>query len=256
MNTSVSKVLLASIIRKRAEYARYWFDFTVGLAIKFIFFLGIVYAVPLEDPRQAAARLSGFTLWYLSSHVLSKLGNLAIEEAYLGTAEQVLTTRARPLYVVLGVVIAEVLFSAVWIALFLLLAVPLVGLGTLSEALGTMLGPLVVFSGIGLLGMLGIGALVLGLSLRFKQVGAVTEVILYYLLIFSGFFLPPDLLPSFFQLLNGLSPLAWTVQGMQQGFGLTGIALLVSLLWLSVGFVVLALNWRWARKAGRLGSYV
>ncbi|MFC0298441.1 ABC transporter permease [Geobacillus jurassicus] len=98
--------------------------------------------------------------------------------------------------------------------------------------------------------------MILGLSFRLKQVGAVTEVLLYYLLMFSGFFLSPKLLPSVFHVLNFFSPLSWAVHGMRAGWPALVPALLVSCFWVGAGVIVLRSQWNWARKAGKLGSYV
>lgn len=252
----IRRVLMAALLKKRAEYRRYWLDFAVGLAIKFIFFLGTLYAIPVETGRDAAARVFGFSLWYLSAHLVAKLGNAALEEAYLGTAEQVLSTRTRPGVLLIGTIVAEILLSALWVALFLLLATAILGPARLWTGAAAIAARAAVFGLAGLAGMTGMGLMILGLSLRFKQVGAVTEVILYYLLVFSGFFIPPDSLPRGFHVLNELSPLAWAVRGTLEGWRVLGPACLVAAGWLAAGTAVLRSQWNWARRAGRLGSYV
>ncbi|OPX02014.1 ABC transporter permease [Geobacillus proteiniphilus] len=252
----VSQVVAASFLKKRAEYRRYWFDFTVGLVIKFIFFLGTLYASPVQTGKEAAVRLFGFSLWYLSAHLISKLGNTAIEEAYLGTAEQVLSTRTPPWQLLIGVIVSEMLLSLVWIVLFFICAAAMLGFSEIWKGATAIIGYIAVFCGISLLGMIGIGVLILGLSFRLKQVGAVTEVLLYYLLMFSGFFLSPKLLPAVFHALNFFSPLSWAVQGMRTGWPMLAPALFVSCFWVGVGAAVLRSQWNWARKAGKLGSYV
>lgn len=250
------RVLMAALLKKRGEYRRYWLDFTVGLAIKFIFFLGTLYAIPVETGREAAARVFGFSLWYLSAHLVAKLGNAALEEAYLGTLEQVLSTRTRPGILLLGTIVAELLLSTLWVALFLVLATAILGPRRLWTGAAAIAAPAAVFGLAGLAGMTGVGLLIMGVSLRFKQVGAVTEVILYYMLVFSGFFLPAGSLPRGFHALNGLSPLAWAVRGVLEGWRVFGPACLVAACWLAAGVAVLLSQWNWSRRAGRLGSYV
>lgn len=243
------------MIKKRAEYRQYWLDITVGFVIKFIFFLGTLYASPVQTGQEALVRLVGFSLWYLSSHVVSKLGNTALEEAYLGTTEQVLSTRTKLWQLLLGLIMAEIILSLVLVFVFLGVSTMIVGGPPLWSGIEESAIQLLVFSGVGLCGMIGLGFMVLGLSLRYKQVGSVTEAILYYFLIFSGFFLDPKLLPMAVHLLNQLSPLAWAVEGMRHGWSLLGPALLVSGIWLVVGMLLLKWQWNWARRAGRVGSY-
>jgi ABC-2 type transport system permease protein len=254
--SAISRVMLASFLKKRAEYRRYWFDFTVGLMIKFIFFLGTLYASPIQSGTEAAARLFGFSLWYLSAHVIAKLGNAAIEEAYLGTAEQMLATRTPPALILVGIIISEMVLSLVWVVLFLVCAAAMLGFADIWHSTWLIAERIIVFCTVSLIGMIGIGIFILGLSFRLKQVGAVTEVLLYYLLIFSGFFLSPGLLPSAFHVLNILSPLAWAVTGMREGWQALGPALLSSCFWLATGLIILKWQWNWARRTGKLGSYV
>ncbi|WP_337957510.1 ABC transporter permease [Symbiobacterium thermophilum] len=224
--------------------------------MKFIFFLGTLYASPVQTGKEAAVRLFGFSLWYLSAHLISKLGNIAIEEAYLGTAEQALSTKTPPWQLLIGIILSEIMLSLAWIILFLVCAAAMIGFSDIWKGTLALIGNIAVFCGISLLGMIGIGVFILGLSFRLKQVGAVTEVLLYYLLMFSGFFLSPKLLPSVFHILNSLSPLSWAVQGMRAGWQALVPASLVSCFWILVGASILRWQWNWARKTGRLGSYV
>ncbi|MEB3751578.1 ABC transporter permease [Geobacillus sp. FSL W8-0032] len=256
MLRQIFRVVSASFLKKRAEYRRYWFDFTVGLIIKFVFFFGTLYASPIQTGKEAAVKLAGFSLWYLSAHLIAKLGNSAIEEAYLGTAEQVLSTKTLPWQILIGVVVAEVALSFAWVALFFLCAALIIGFSEIVSGALSIVTEIVVFGGVSLIGMTGIGVFILGLSLRLKQVGAVTEVLLYYLLIFSGFFLSSNRLPAAFHILNALSPLSWAVQGMSAGWRAFFPAFGVSLLWLAIGSFVLRQQWNWARKNGKIGSYV
>lgn len=255
MVVRLGRVLAAFLLKKRAEYRRYWLDLTVGFVIKFIFFLGTLYASPIQTGQEAVVRLFGFSLWYLSSHVVSKLGNTALEEAYLGTTEQVLSTRTKLWQLLFGLVIAEILLSLGLVAVFLGASTVIMGVPSLWSGMDPIAVQVIIFTILGLLGMIGLGLLILGLSLRYKQVGAITEAILYYFLIFSGFFLDPEFLPQAVHLLNVISPLAWAVEGMRNGWSILVPALLVSGVWILVGIIVLKWQWNWARRAGRLGSY-
>lgn len=256
MLAEVLRVMLAFLLKKRAEYRRYWIDFIVGLCIKFIFFLGTLYARPIQDGNEAVTRIFGFSLWYLSAHLVAKLGNSALEEAYLGTVEQVLSTRARTWQLLLGLIVSEICFSLIWVSTFVGMALAIVGIGTFWSGVKQTALIAIAYGLVGLLGMVGVGLVMLGMSLRFKRVGAITEVVLYYLLVFSGFFLPPRFIPETFHFFNLMSPLAWFVKGMLNGGNGIAYASLVSALWLLLGVVVLKSQWNWARRTGRLSSYV
>ncbi|EKP94590.1 ABC transporter ATP-binding protein/permease [Thermaerobacter subterraneus] len=252
--------LRAAWIKKRAEYRRYWLDFLVGLSIKCIFFLGALFAVPGAPPAELALRVLGFGLWYLSAHVVAKMGNMALEEAYLGTAQQVLVTRTHPARWLAATVGVELALSCTWVAMFTVIAAVLTGPRALLSGWGTVGWPALPLALAGLGGMIGCGLVALGLSLRYKQVGSLVEVFLYYLLVFSGFFLPPGAIPVPLKVLNAVSPLARVVDGLRSTWqgGPLGPVLLaawgVAFLWLGVGWLVARRQWAWARRTGRLGS--
>ncbi|QIA26299.1 ABC transporter ATP-binding protein/permease [Thermaerobacter sp. PB12/4term] len=252
--------LRAAWLKKRAEYRRYWLDFLVGLSIKCIFFLGALFAVPGAPPAELALRVLGFGLWYLSAHVVAKMGNMAMEEAYLGTAQQVLVTRTHPARWLAATVGVELGLSSIWVALFTAVAALLTGPNVLVDGLRAAGWPGLPLALAGLAGMIGCGLVALGLSLRYKQVGSLVEVFLYYLLVFSGFFLPPGATPFPLKVLNAVSPLARVVDGVRSTWqgGPVGPVLLaawgVAFLWLGVGWLVVRQQWAWARRTGRLGS--
>lgn len=256
MLTEILRVILAFFLKKRAEFRSYWIDFLVGLCIKFIFFLGMLYAMPIQDGNEAVTRIFGFSLWYLSANLVAKLGNSVLEEAYLGTVEQVVSTRSRKWKLLLGLIVSEIIFSLIWVSTFFGVALVVVGIPTFLSGVKQIAFIAIAYGFVGLLGMVGVGLVMLGLSLRFKRVGAITEIVLYYLLVFSGFFLPPKFIPETFHFFNVISPLAWFVKGMLNGVNEIAYAILVSALWLLLGVVILKSQWNWARRTGRLSSYV
>lgn len=65
----------------------------------------------MQTGKEAAVRLFGFSLWYLSAHHIPKLGNIAIEEAYLGTEEQALSTKTPSWQLLIGIILSEIMLS-------------------------------------------------------------------------------------------------------------------------------------------------
>lgn len=249
------QTLKAASIKKWSEYRAYWFDFAVGLGIKFIIFIATLYAFPVDEPEAVMVRLFGFLLWYLTAHLLGKLANFWIEEAQLGTLVQLVTSRASFASVIMGVMFAEVIFSVPWVAMFLTLAAFLLPLSELISVAFHQALHLLIFGILGLLSMAGIGILLLGASVRFKQVGAFSEVLLFYMLFFSGFFIPLEHLPTPVRWLNFLSPLAWSVKGVEGELcSLIGL-LLSGLFWFLLGCTIVHFALVWAKKQGRLTQY-
>lgn len=252
------------LIKKRAEYRYYRLDYIVGVLIKFIFFVALLLSVGADDSRRLLVGISAFVLWYFSAHVLAKLGNAFIEEAVLGTLPQLLMTRTglTRLAVVGG--FAEVAVSTVWVSAFLVLVaaarlVPLVKMAALLSA------PITVgFTVAGLLclsGVIGIGLALFGLSVAWKRVGSFTEVLIFYMLFFSGFFIPLERLPATVRLSGYVSPLYWAVRAMTNLLeGLSPVIdymvmALVAVGWNAVGLVLTGYLLRRAKARGTLTHY-
>lgn len=247
--------LEAAWLKKSAEYRAYLFDFSVGLAIKFIFFTAALYVLPLSDPASAMVRVYGFVIWYLSAHLLAKVGNLLIEEAYLGTVGQVLVARIPFSHFALSVGILELGFSGLWVTAFVLIAAAIAPILQALRSLWDVGIRASVFAVSSFVGIGGVGLVLLGLSIRFKRVGALAEVLNFYFLFFSGFFFPVEQLPPAVRQVDVLSPLFWAVVGLTDGWRNLPYALASSTFWLLLGLAVFRHSWEWARRAGRLTAY-
>jgi ABC-2 type transport system permease protein len=245
----------AAWLKKTAEYRAYLFDFAVGLAIKFVFFMAALYVAPLVEPAAAMVRVYGFVIWYLSAHLLAKTANVLIEEAYLGTLGQVLVARIPFSLFALSVGLVELLFSSLWVMGFLAIAG---AVAPILPALRTLWGDgakAAVFAAVNFAGMGGLGLLLLSMSIRFKRVGAIAEILTFYLLFFSGFFFPISQLPTVVRHVDVLSPLYWAILGITKGWRALPYALASSLFWLFLGMILFRYYWDWARRAGTLTAY-
>ena len=200
-------------------------------------------------------RLYGFVLWYFTSHLFAKLSNFIIEEAYLGTISQVLTSKA-PLWAFFsGLIIVEVGFSSLWVLAFILLAWTIIPLGDILQLAFSQSGKLISLGLIALIGMSGMGLFLLGFSLRFKQVNALSEVILFYMLFFSGFFFDIDRLPDGIKWANFISPLYWASQGVTLSSNTFLGAFVSSAIWLITGILIMRYFWKQAMQLGKLTTY-
>jgi len=251
----------AALIKKWAEYRYYRWDFAVGLLIKLIFFLAMMFTIPTGSPEEAAVRVSGFVLWYFGAHLIGKMANLLIEEAYLGTLPQVLASRLS-IWAFLGVTAAaEVLLSSVWIAAFILLALPLAPIPAAALAQSLSRWSSLAAALAALLGLLGMALTIFGLSIEFKRAGSFAEVLIFFMLFFSGFFIPLDRVPPVLEALAAVSPLYWFASGMQQVLAgrppWTPLAVLLgcSAAWLAAGVALTAVLMRRAAVHGTLTRY-
>lgn len=207
-------VFRAALIKKWAEYRYYRWDFAVGLVIKLIFFLAMIFAIPAESGQDAAIRVTGFVLWYFGAHLIAKMANLLVEEAYLGALPQVLAARSS-IWLFLGVTaLAELLLSSIWIAAFVVVALVLSPLPTTAFTQGLFSWNNLVAASAALLGLAGMALTIFGLSIHFKRAGSFAEVLIFFMLFFSGFFVPMEEVPAVILLLSSVSPLYWFVKAI------------------------------------------
>ncbi len=231
--------------RSLALQRRYFTDYALGLLVKVFFFTAILYAS--QGSPERPVYVAGFLLWYLAAHLLARMANFFLEEAYLGTLARLLASAHPVAAIVAALSLAELLMALPWVAALgfyaWLSGVSLAGFGL--GALGAGL--------LALMGVWGLGLALLAASLRYKQVGSFTEMLTFYLLLFSGFFVSGEKLPLAVRVVNALNPLYQTVMALS-GRGVVGL-LAVTAFWLLVGGAVLAYGYRWAKRTGRLLEY-
>ncbi len=254
--------LRAALLKKRGEYRHYHLDYAVGLGLKLMFFLTMLWAYPDFSSAQQAARIYGFVLWYLAAHLLAKMSNLVVEEAYLGTWEQILSSRTSLWTFLLAQGMAELVFSLVWVLPFGLIAMATTPFrqvwGTLRWASWAIGGGTTVLT---VVALLGIGVVLFGISIRYKQIGSLSELLIFALLFFSGFFFPVEQFPFWARHLVVCSPLYWAFQGVQDVLAhrlpiLAWKALFLHAIgWGLIGGLVTRFYWRWALRRGTLARY-
>ena len=256
--------LRAAFIKKKGEYRHYLLDYIVDLFIKFVFFIAMLTAYPETVPLESLVRISCFILWYLAAHVLAKMSNVLVEEAYLGTLPQILTTRTSLLLYLVAHTVAEIVMSLIWIVGFLVLAAFFMPFGRALVQLSLwQVGAALVVVAVALAGIVGMGLFLFGLSIKFKQVGSISELLIFVMLLFSGFFIPPDHLPRELISVDFVSPLWWFFDLLnriilRQLVGIQPLFLIqamVSTGWVVGGLVVTNRLLRQAKMRGTLLNY-
>jgi len=235
----------AFLARSYAVQKRYFADYALGLLVKVFFFTAILY-----DSQGSLVRptyVVGFLLWYLAAHLLARMANFFLEEAYLGTLARLLASPHPPAAIVAALSLAEILVALPWVAALGVYAwwsgVSLAGIGAAALGVGLLV----------LLGVWGLGLTLLAASLRYKQVGSFTEMLTFYLLLFSGFFVSWGKLPLAVRAINALNPLYQAVMAFS-GRGYWGLMIAVAF-WLLAGGLIFVRSYRWAVKTGRLLEY-
>jgi ABC-2 type transport system permease protein len=207
-------------------------------------------------PGQQLNSLIGFLVWYLCMKVMTAIPAMIEEEASVGTLENIWTSPVSPVKILSMRVITLCLRYGMETCL---LAIMLGWLLHLSLNL-TPLAILIVL--LTLAGTCGVGMGLAGLSVVYKSVSSVTDVISSLALIISGALVPLNSLGQFFIVLKYLFPTTWGIDLLRQT--LTGGTVtseeVAGLLLQTVLFIILGL-WIFnqqllqAKKQGSLSAY-
>ncbi len=157
------------------------------LGIGFLMGNGRLQAGTMESP------LLGFMIWFFGMKAVDHMQLMLSEEARSGTLEQMCMTPAPMGGVLLGrslgtLVVAAVQASIVGSVIVLLLRMPV------AFDLPVVLTAALPFA-LTMIGLFGFGYFVAGLTIVFKQIGGVVNMLQNVLLFFGGVILPVDVLP-------------------------------------------------------------
>jgi ABC-2 type transport system permease protein len=213
------------------------------------------------DAQAMAPIFLGYITWM---YAMMAIGNVAYGvrgEMSAGTLEQMAMSPAPLGIVLLGRLIANLLVTTLQIALFSIALRYLAGIGAPMNAAGLLVLLLT------LLGILGLGFLIAGAVMVWKQVESLANLVQNVLLFLNGSLLPVEQMPPglstvarLFPSTQGIIVLRRVVLG---GQSLASVWTDRSLLWLIVhsglflaaGWVVFVFCERTAKRRGSLGQY-
>lgn len=251
---------LAANVRKVAiELARYPIN-TAGMVLNFyliflMFFLGIQL---IGDQASAAENtrymIVSMTLWFLALMAMQGIGWEITQEATRGTLEQLYMSPIAPWRILLARMAGTVAMHLLVIAAMLVMAMATAG-EWLSFDLLT-LAPLLLVT---VAGMLGVGFMVAGLALVFKQVQSVLQVAQF---LFLALVSVPVGLASWLEALPAVRGSTMIRQAMTAGVTLQQFSpvdwlllLVNAAAWLAAGVMAYRLAERRAFERGLLGQY-
>lgn len=260
--------LRADFVKYFGEFRYYRFNYALGVGMNLLLFVGIVKGVigsELVAPADFLRVLVSFVIWWYSTGILADMSLYIQEEALYGTLEQVFTTRTPFATFILSKVLAGMLRSSFWIALFVA-AVALIFRGQLRWP---VLDPTAVLlpALLALASILGLGLILLGLSLLFTRVGAVLALIEYALLFLTGVFFSPSAYPDWLAALVRVLPLTWGIECLRLAIvertAMAGIIgsrpffwlIVTAAIYLTAGLIAFRLCLRRAMQTGRLAHY-
>jgi len=207
---TLAYALKAEFLKRLQEQWHYKLNYFSSIVATFIFFFGLVLVVG-GDGDPLLTMVMGFLFWYYGAGIIDEMVIYTVEEAQLGTLEQIFVTRTPVWAMLISKLIAMVTLSTARVILFLLLIV-LVQQDLLHYIGRANWGAIVVVGFFILISLSGVGAILFGLTLIFKRIGAFSDIIQYALLFFSGILVPIEQLPGPLRVISYLSPLTYGVR--------------------------------------------
>ncbi|MBN2303777.1 MAG: ABC transporter permease [Anaerolineae bacterium] len=232
------------------------------VAICFVF-IGLNFLIGNGDlpQEQLDSSLLGYIVWLYTFMAVTNMGWSLREEAQTGTLEQAFMSPVRPQLLILGRALANFLTTSFTISLIVVVLVPL-----LSITVPIRLAGLVVFAWT-VIGLFGLGFIVGGATLVFKQVESFAYLAQYGLMFLNGSMLPVDKLPDgialFARLLPGTQGIVVLRSVLLDGHSLSGVwrdgslgwLMLHSTIFFAVGWLLFQICEQHARRRGSLGQY-
>ncbi len=242
-------------------------DYKFNLLIEwfsFIFiFVGIMFFVGQGQitNEQVASTVLGFIVTFYAMNAIGNMSWNLMEEAQTGTLEQLYMSPMPTQLIVLGRSLASLVSTTIQMLFTITIIFVLF---QLQLPLTWQMIPVLLIT---IIGLLGFGYVVGGLTLVFKHVGPLANILQNMLLIANGTFLPVSMMPAWLASTVVLFPSTFGIILLRRVV-LDGDSLAVlwvdgSLLWLSVhsvvffigGWLVFAFCENIARRQGSLGQY-
>jgi len=262
---TLAYALKAEFLKRLQEQWHYKLNYFSGIVATLIFFLGLVLVVGREgDPL--LTMVMGFLFWVYGTGIIDELTIYTVEEAQLGTLEQIFATRTPVWAMLISKLIAMVTLTTARVILFLLLIV-FIQKDLLYYIGRANWGAIIIVGLFILISLSGVGTIMFGLTLIFKRVGTFSTIIQYALLFFSGILVPIEQLPVPLRIISYLSPLTYGVRVLESivieyqpfraviGSGNWWLLVATSVVFVAIGVIVSKWCLRKAKIKGILGHY-
>jgi ABC-2 type transport system permease protein len=226
-------------------------------------FIGIMFFVGQGELEQAALASSflGFIITFYAMETLSNMSYALTAEAQAGTLEQIYMSPAPSSLVVLGRSLSSLISATIQLVL---IATLLLLLFQINVPFRWEIFPILFIT---MLGLLGFGYVIGGMTLIFKQVGPFANILQNMLLFINGTFLPVEYMPIWLKTFAQLLPSTQGILVMRRvaidGASLADVwadGTLIYLvahsgIFLLLGLFIFGYCEKIARRQGTLGQY-
>ncbi|HHW56291.1 MAG TPA: ABC transporter permease [Clostridia bacterium] len=213
---SIVKAIKAEFFKFYFDLKRYLFNYIVGLISTAIFLSGLYWAVNVlfTQSGQAVAFI-GLLLWLFAPSALSDATSHLAEERYLGTLERISVTKTPFIHILIARSIVHCLFTLI----------PTVVVGGILymvfkpdlsymfsawkvSAVAVVIGMLIILT------LYAFGFFIASLGMIFKRVGAITSILEYLILFFSGIVIPWSTMPASLRAFSNILPMIWGIKAL------------------------------------------
>ncbi|UBH16058.1 ABC transporter permease [Macrococcus armenti] len=266
----MTDILYAEFVKFKGMFKRYYVDSIAEIISYLILFSGLTYAVVIKnnsDNNIVAQLLIGIFVWYIGINAIAIFTFILQEEMQLGTLEQIYLTKTNLSLMLMGRAIATFIFDAIGgiiltsgTLLFIFVFSPNLIKGHFN--LMPLINPLMIIILIlTMLGIYGFSFLLAGLSIIFKRISAITVILNYIFLFFTGVLVSGNNLPYALDTFSKCLPITWGIININGLFNdsfsyidLLGLFINTSL-YFSVGIITFNRMTYYARKKGSLNQY-
>lgn len=258
------QLLRAECVKVFGDIKIYWFNYLLGNLNVFFMFFGLFYAFSKnkQTDLEILMFLIGLMYWYFGVHAVDLISILIEEEIEQGTLEQLLMSRTHLAVSLFFRIVAQILFDLLKGVFVFALCMAAFGIDFSLIISWNFLLAVVVFF-IGLFAMYGIGYMVAGVSLIYKQASSIASISSNLILFFTGATIPAAFFPYWVQTIMKLLPIYWSSQIIEKIllidfgnlFSMVGVLFFELLLWIGGG--VFCLNWCLEKvyEKGSSGNY-
>lgn len=200
------------------EIQYYWIN-TVFYSITTLFlFLGIFYTFQQSDPTPDAVMslLIGVLLWHIGTGALGYLTMAFEDEAKMGTLEQIMMSRSKITVIFLFKASITVIFTTIKSLIFFVICAYIFGVNEHIFSYGLMWLAIAAIGVVGIMGFIGLGFALAGLTLIYKRTQSLPGVLNYIFLFFSGTVVTIEALPPVIQHFAHILPITWTISVLRR----------------------------------------
>lgn len=209
----MKNLLWAEIVKVKADYRYYWFEYLLTHINFLILFSGLFYVNLTLNPRMIGDEflrfIFGVYIWYFSYSIIVSSTSVLSEEIILGTLNQLSLTATSLFKILLGRQFLEICISFFFLFFFTLIFSLQVPSSFLFEISFKRICYVILLFLISSPGLFGIGLGIASLTFIFRKAKALANLTSYLFLFFSGSMISYELLPGMIKKLIVLIPLFW-----------------------------------------------